>query len=144
MENDLKVFHPLPQSIRITISRDDPILRTVGAFSGGKVGDARAEQLTEEELKEFDHVLPKIDVVDVSYFEKGREGGSFGGHGYWYTNAWVATDVLSSFRWDVEPEVRGLARIEGEDTWYYPKDYPQRITDLVVRVRSGEFVPSGR
>lgn len=144
VENDLRVFHPLPQSIRITISRDDPILRMVGAFGGGKVGDARAEQLTEEELKEFDHVLPKIDVIDVSYSEKGREGGSFGGHGYWYTNAWVATDVLSSFRWDVEPEVRGLARIEGEDTWYYPKDYPQRITDLVVRVRSGEFVPSGR
>ncbi len=143
VEEDLKTFHPLPESIRITVSRDDPILGTLGVL-GSRLGEAKPGDLTREELEELDEIMPKIDVVDVSHSDRGRKGGSFSGHGYWYQNAWVATDVLSSFRWDVPPEDRGLVRMPDGETWYYPNDYPQRITSLVVRIRSGEYVPQGR
>ncbi len=145
VENDLKVFHPVPTSIRVTISSDDGILRMSAGMGQKRMGVAGAgEELTREELEELDRLAPKIDVIDVSHYDEGRDGGSFSGHGYWYQNAWVATDVLASFRWDVQPDVRGLERIEGKPTWYFPNDYPQRITDLVQRVISGEFVPNGR
>ncbi len=143
VEEDLKTFHPLPRSIRVTVSRDDPILGTLGVL-GSRLGEAKPGDLTREELEELDEIMPKIDVVDVSHSDRGRTGGSFSGHGYWYQNAWVATDVLSSFRWDVPPEDRGLVRMPDGETWYYPNDYPQRITSLVVRIRSGEYVPQGR
>lgn len=143
VENDLKTFHPLPGTILVTISRDDPILGMAGVLGGAaRVGDANADDLTREELEALDELMPKIDVIDVSYFDKGREGGSFSGHGYWYQNPWVATDVLASFRWNISADVRGLARV-GDDsqTWYFPNDYPQRITDMVVRVQSGALNP---
>ena len=143
VEEDLKTFHPLPESIRVTVSRDDPILGMVGVF-GSRLGEAKPADLTREELEALDEIMPKIDVVDVTYSDPGRAGGSFSGHGYWYQNAWVATDVLSSFRWDVPPEDRGLVRMPDAETWYYPNDYPQRITSLVVRIRSGDYVPQGR
>lgn len=144
IEDDLKTFHPLPQSIRVTVSRDDPILGAVGTLGGARLGTAKAGSLTREELEELDEIMPKIDVIDVSHHDPGREGGSFSGHGYWYENAWVATDVLASWRWDVPAEVRGLARVEGRQTWYFPNDYPQRITVLVQRIMAGEYVPQGR
>ena len=125
------------------MSRDDPILGTLGVL-GSRLGEAKPGDLTREELEELDEIMPKIDVVDVSHSDRGRKGGSFSGHGYWYQNAWVATDVLSSFRWDVPPEDRGLVRMPDGETWYYPNDYPQRITTLVVRIRSGDYVPQGR
>ncbi len=141
IENDLTTFHPLPENIRVTVSRDDPILGFVGVLGGTRVGGSNASSLTRQELEDLDELMPKIDVIDVSHFDKGREGGSFSGHGYWYQNAWVATDVLASFRWSVPAEVRGLARVGDEQTWYFPNDYPQRITELVVRVRSGDYDP---
>ena len=141
-ENDLKTFHPLPRNILITVSRDDPILGLAGVISGGvRLGAATPKSLTRAQLEELDELMSKIDVIDVSYYDTGREGGSFSGHGYWYQNTWVATDVLASFRWSIPAEMRGLARVEDEQTWYFPNDYPQRITDLVVRVRSGAYVP---
>jgi esterase/lipase superfamily enzyme len=141
-EDDLKTFHPLPQNILITVSRDDPILGMAGVLGGGvRLGAATAKGLSRQQLEELDELLPKIDVIDVSYFDPGREGGSFSGHGYWYQNTWVATDVLASFRWSIPAETRGLARVKDIETWYFPNDYPQRITDLVVRVRSGTYDP---
>ena len=143
VEEDLKTFHPLPVSIRVTVSRDDPILGTLAVFSS-RLGAAKPADLTREELEELDELMPKIDGVDVSHADPGRDGGSFSGHGYWYQNSWVASDVLSSFRWDVPPEDRGLVRMPDQQPWYYPNDYPQRITALVVRIRSGDYVPQGR
>ncbi len=145
IEEDLTTFHPLVRSIRVTVSRNDPILDLAGIVSGGsRLGVAKADALTREELEELDELMPKIDVIDVSYHDPGRKGGNFSGHGYWYRNAWVATDVLASWRWDVPAEVRGLVRIEGRQTWYFPNDYPQRITVLVQRIMAGEYVPQGR
>ncbi len=142
-ENDLKTFHPLPRNILITVSRDDPILGMAGVMGGGvRLGAAKANSLTRDELEDLDELMPKIDVIDVSHFDRGREGGSFSGHGYWYQNAWVATDVLASFRWSIPAQERGLARVGDGQTWYFPNDYPQRITDLVVRVRAGAYVPA--
>ena len=142
VEDDLTTFHPLPSNILITISGDDPILGMAGVMGGGvRLGAANAASLTRDELEDLDELMPKIDVIDVSHFDRGREGGSFSGHGYWYQNAWVATDVLASFRWSIPAEERGLARVGDGQTWYFPNDYPQRITDLVVRVRSGDYDP---
>ena len=142
IEDDLKSFHPLPENILITVSRDDPILGLAGVMGGGvRLGAATGNSLTRNELDELDELMAKIDVIDVSHFDPGREGGSFSGHGYWYQNSWVATDVLASFRWSIPADGRGLARVGDEQTWYFPNDYPQRITDLVVRVRSGDEDP---
>jgi len=53
------------------------------------------------------------------------------GHGYWYANEWVMSDVLAIFRWNLPPGDRGLQRREN-GVWIFPKDYPQRITQAVL------------
>ncbi|MHC4776240.1 MAG: hypothetical protein ACYTBR_13380, partial [Planctomycetota bacterium] len=59
--------------------------------------------------------------------------GGFGGHGYWYNNSWVSTDILASLRWQLPADQRGLELLrEGGRQWFFPGDYPQRIDDLVL------------
>jgi hypothetical protein len=145
VREDLEAFYDLPKSIRITVSEGDTILglsRTLHA--GSRLGAPSEGALTHEDLDELTEMLPKLDSIWVTYADEGRDGGDFGGHGYWYQNPWVSTDVLISLRADVPPDRRGLKWIEGTRSWYFPNDYPQRVADMVRAYRKGEFVRDER
>jgi hypothetical protein len=78
--------------------------------------------------------LQMIDVTDVP--GPHAASGGIGGHGYWYANDRIMTDVLVSLRWQVPAEQRGLYRKPGKGVWSFPKDYPAKITAAVRRLGS--------
>ena len=40
-------------------------------------------------------------------------------------------DVIAALRFDLRARDRGLERIEGRKPYYFPSDYPRRLTDVV-------------
>jgi esterase/lipase superfamily enzyme len=138
-DEDLRAFYDLPASIRIVISEQDPILRLSRVLHGGsRLGSPNMGDITPEELAELVK-LDKIEVINVTHTVDLREyEGGFGGHGYWYNNSWVSTDILASLRWQLPADERGLELLrEGGRQWFFPADYPQRIDDFVLeRIRS--------
>jgi esterase/lipase superfamily enzyme len=137
-DEDLRAFYDLPRSIRIVVSEQDPILGLSRLVHGGsRLGSPDFGEITPEELAELVK-LDKIEVINVTHTVALREyEGRFSGHGYWYNNAWVSTDVLASLRWQLPADRRGLEIVrEGGRQWYFPPDYPQRIEEIVVaRIR---------
>ena len=103
---------------------------------GSRLGSPNMGDVTPEELAELVK-LDKIEVINVTHTVELREYEGFGGHGYWYNNAWVSTDILASLRWQLPADQRGLKLLkEGGRQWYFPGDYPQRIDDIVLtRIR---------
>jgi len=113
------------------------ILVAVAALAGcGELGEVsgRLEQpqtVTRAQLEETakDTSLQVVDVTNVP--GKHASGGGFGGHGYWYANDWVLTDLLAVLRWQIRADQRGLVQKPGRARWYFPKDYPTRINAAV-------------
>jgi esterase/lipase superfamily enzyme len=144
-DEDLRAFYDLPTSIRIVISEQDPILGMARMLHGGsRLGSPNMGEITPEELAELVK-LDKIEVINVTHTVELREyEGGFGGHGYWYNNSWVSTDILASLRWQLPADQRGLELLrEGGRQWFFPADYPQRIDDIVLaRIRAQAAPPS--
>ena len=95
--------------------------------------DLKELELTPADLDRAakDEELQVVDVTDVP--GPHAAGGGFGGHGYWYANDWIMTDLLVAFRWQIPAEERGLVRRPGKARWYFPKDYPEKITAALRR-----------
>ena len=54
------------------------------------------------------------------------------GHGYWYANEWIATDVTLSLRYPIPPEKRCLVNVPGTRVWRRPDEYPQYVADRLL------------
>ena len=76
--------------------------------------------------------IEHLDVLNVSYSEGKRDTASFGGHGYWYKNPWVSSEVLATLRFRLTPGERGLEWHEEKLEWYFPQDYPRRVIDAII------------
>ena len=74
-------------------------------------------------------------MVDVTAVPGPHAGsGGLGGHGYWYANDWIMTDLLVILRWQIPASERGLIRKPGKPGWHFPKDYPTRVYEAVRRL----------
>jgi esterase/lipase superfamily enzyme len=122
----------LAQYVVIYISGNDTILRLSSLTSGGRSRLGRPD-VTKFTAKEQEAVAkdPQIAVIDVSDVPGPHGFGGLGGHYYWYSNPWVMTDVVVSFRWQISPDQRGLYHKPGKSRWYFPKDYPDKVTAAV-------------
>ena len=96
--------------------------------------DVKKLKLTKAELEAAakDESFQVVDVSDVP--GPHASGGGFGGHGYWYANSWIMTDLIVMLRWQVGAEERGLVQKPGRARWFFPKDYPTRINRAVQRL----------
>jgi len=61
------------------------------------------------------------------------------GHGYWFANAWVSTDVLLSLRFTAPPQTRCLAPTEHRNVWRFGDGYLDCLANRLI-----EAVPSLR
>jgi hypothetical protein len=52
------------------------------------------------------------------------------------------TDVLVSFCWQIHPDQRGLYHKPGRSRWYFPKDYPHKVTAAVKRLMPAATPPA--
>jgi esterase/lipase superfamily enzyme len=122
----------LAQHVIVYVSANDTILKMTSFFAGGssRVGRPDVTKFTKEEQEKVAKD-PQIQVIDVSDVPGPQGFGGLGGHYYWYTNDWVMTDILVGFRWQISPDQRGLYHKPGMSRWYFPKDYPEKVTAAV-------------
>jgi esterase/lipase superfamily enzyme len=123
----------IPQYVQIMMSRNDKALMWSERLRRvSRLGKPDIKELTREQVLQVaeNRKLYLIDVSDV----KGShsEGGGMAGHGYWYQNSWISSDVLTTLVWQLPPPQRGLVPIPGKPVWTFPSDYPDRVHDTVT------------
>jgi esterase/lipase superfamily enzyme len=139
---DLKTFareHVRPsldlaQQLIVYVSRNDRALGFSSLVAGAsRLGKPDIDDLTPRELDRL-AADPRLQVVDVSDVRGVHEmGGGMKGHGYWYANDWISTDVTLSLRHPIPPQRRCLVRKPGtRAVWRIPDDYPACVADRLL------------
>jgi len=133
---DLKTFareHVPPimdlakQSI-VYMSRRDAALGFSSIVAGAsRLGRPDIDDLTVADVERL-AADPRLQGVDVTDVRGAHEMGGMRGHGYWYANEWIATDVLLSMRYPIPPAQRCLVRAKpGANIWRMPDNYPDCV-----------------
>jgi esterase/lipase superfamily enzyme len=133
----------LAERVVIYVSANDSVLGLASFMYGAsRLGHPDRTKFTKEE-QEAVAKDPQIQVIDVTDVPGPQGFGGFGGHYYWYSNDWVMTDVLVDFRWQISPDQRGLYHKPGMSRWYFPKDYPEKVTAAVKRLTTPTTARAG-
>jgi len=117
----------------VYLSQNDTALRFAAWLArASRLGRPSFDELTREELETLasNEQLVTIDVTDV---EGAHELTGMRGHGYWFANQRVSSDVLLSMVYPFDPVWRGLVHGPGVGLWTFPDDYPQRVGDAVYQ-----------
>ena len=131
----------LAQAVVIYVSSDDWMLAMASFVHGAsRLGHPDASKFTKQE-QEAVAKDPQIQVIDVTGVPETTEFGGLG-HYYWYANDWIMTDVLVNFRWQISPDQRGLYHKPGMSRWYFPKDYPDKVTAAVKQMTMPTTAPA--
>jgi esterase/lipase superfamily enzyme len=141
---DLKTFadkqlmriQDLSQGVVIYIAKNDAALGMANfGYGASRLGrpDVSELELTQADLERAAQNT-RLQVVDVTDVPGSHSAGGLRGHGYWYANDWVMTDLLVIFRWQIPADERGLYRKPGLARWFFPSDYPEKVTASVRRL----------
>jgi esterase/lipase superfamily enzyme len=143
---DLKTFarEHVPPSLDIArqlivyASRIDRALGFSSLIAGAsRLGKPDIEDLTPQELERL-AADPRLQVVDVSDVRGAHEMGGMRGHGYWYANNWISTDLTLSLRHPIPPGQRCLVNVPGKPlVWKFPDDYPKCVGDRLLEALPG-------
>ena len=90
------------------------------------------EELAREDLETLAS-NERLVAVDVTGVEGAHELTGIRGHGYWFANQRVSSDVLLSMVYPFDPAWRGLVHGPGRGMWTFPPDYPRRVGDAVYQ-----------
>lgn len=131
---DLKTFareHVRPaldlaQQVIVYFSRKDRALGFSSLIAGAsRLGQPDLEDLQGLSLDELRVMAenPRFQAVDVTDVRGAHEMGGMKGHGYWYANEVISTDVTLSLRYPIPPQQRCLRAQAGTRVWRMPDDY---------------------
>jgi esterase/lipase superfamily enzyme len=129
----LPVLTDIAGRTEVYLSQNDTALRFAALLArASRLGRPSFEELTREELETLasDDRLVTIDVTEV---EGAHELTGMRGHGYWFANQRVSSDVLLSMVYPFDPTWRGLIHGPGKGLWTFPADYPRRVGDAVYQ-----------
>ena len=138
---DLKTFAreyvpPVMDLARQTIvymSRNDRALGFSSIVAGAsRLGKPDIADLTVQDIQRL-AADPRFQAIDVSDVRGAHEMGGMRGHGYWYANDWIATDVALSLRHPIAPAQRCLIPGPNRVVWKFPENY---VDCLVQRLGS--------
>jgi esterase/lipase superfamily enzyme len=116
---------------QVYVSADDGALKWAGILAGAsRLGRPRFDELTREDLATLAS-NERLVGVDVTGVYGAHELGGMRGHGYFFANTRVSSDVLLSMIYPFEPAWRGLEHPPGRGMWIFPDDYPRRVKDAV-------------
>ena len=123
----------LAQQVIVYASRNDRALGFSNLIAGAsRLGKPNIADLTPQELRRL-AADPRLQVVDVSDVRGAHEMGGMRGHGYWYANDWISTDVTLSLRHPIPPARRCLIHAPGtRSVWRIPEDYPRCVVDRLL------------
>lgn len=140
---DLKTFareHVKPaldlaQQVIVYYSRADRALGFSSLVAGAsRLGQPDLKDLQDLSVAEL-RVLaeePRFQAIDVTDVRGPHEMGGMKGHGYWYANEWISTDVTLSLRYPIPPEKRCLRNQPGTRIWRMPDDYPDCVATRLL------------
>lgn len=121
------------RQLTVYFSEGDGALRMSSILSGAsRLGRPRVDDLTPAQIEALatERRLNAINVTNVPGF---HEMGGMAGHGYWYANSWISTDVLVGFLDAIPPEERCLVLMEGtRNTWSFPDNYVDCVVDKLL------------
>jgi esterase/lipase superfamily enzyme len=129
----LPVLLDIAGRTEVYLSQNDSALRFAAWLArASRLGRPSFDELTREELETLasNEQLVSIDVTDV---EGAHELTGMRGHGYWFANQRVSSDVLLSMVYPFDPAWRGLVHGPGLGLWTFPADYPRRVGDAVYQ-----------
>lgn len=114
------------ERVIITASDDDGALAKASQLmgSGQRIGTI-AESMPEEEREALERSA-RVELLNVSGGSADR-GFDIGGHRYWFSHSWVASDLVLAIRTRLPAAQRGLAPSSIGNVWHFPADYPQRV-----------------
>ena len=123
----------LGQQLIVYASRNDRALGFSSLIAGAsRLGKPDIADLSPKELERL-AADPRLQVIDVSDVRGAHELGGMRGHGYWYANDWISTDVTLSLRHPIPPEKRCLVNMPGTSrVWRLPDDYPQCVVERLL------------
>ena len=115
----------------VYLSEDDVALKVAELLArASRLGRPRFDELTREDLETL-ATNDRLAGIDVTGVYGRHETTGMRGHGYWFANQRVSTDVLLSMVYPFDPSWRGLVHGPGKGMWTFPDDYPQRVGDAV-------------
>jgi len=123
----------LARQLIVYASRNDRALGFSSLIAGAsRLGKPDIADLTPQELERLS-ADPRLQVVDVSEVRGAHEMGGMRGHGYWYANDWISTDITLSLRHSIPPEQRCLVNPPGKQrVWLFPEDYLQCLENRLL------------
>jgi esterase/lipase superfamily enzyme len=130
---DVPPILDLAQQLIIYASRNDRALGFSSLIAGAsRLGKPDIADLSPQELERL-AADPRLQAIDVSDVRGAHEMGGMKGHGYWYANNWISTDVTLSLRHPIPPGKRCLVNAPGKpQTWLFPDDYPKCVGDRMM------------
>jgi esterase/lipase superfamily enzyme len=121
----------LARQMIIYYSRDDAALGFSSLLAGAsRLGRPSIEDLTVQDLERLG-ADPRLQAIDVTGVRGPHEQGGMRGHGYWYANDWISTDVVLSLRYPIPPRRRCLTPGRGTNIWEFPEDYDRCLEDAL-------------
>lgn len=139
---DLKTFareHVQPaldlaRQVIVYFSRIDRALGFSALLAGAsRLGDPDLEDLDELSVAELRKLQdPRLQAIDVTSVRGAHEMGGMKGHGYWYANEVVSTDVTLSLRYPIPPQQRCLVLERGTQVWRIPDDYVDCVAQRLL------------
>jgi esterase/lipase superfamily enzyme len=122
---------------QVYVSENDGALKWAAVLAGAsRLGRPRFDELTREDLETLAS-NERLVGIDVAGVYGAHELGGMRGHGYFFANTRVSSDVLLSMIYPFDPAWRGLAHPPGRGLWTFPDDYPQRVGDAVYAAAPG-------
>jgi esterase/lipase superfamily enzyme len=123
----------LAQQVLVYASRRDRALFFSNLIAGAsRLGKPDINDLTPRELERL-AADPRFQVIDVTDVRGAHEMGGMKGHGYWYANDWISTDVTVSLRHPIPPARRCLVNDPRRPrVWQIPEDYPRCVADRLL------------
>lgn len=131
----------LSRQVIVYVSRRDRALGFSTLVAGAsRLGRPDITDLSDEEIERL-AADPRFQAIDVTRVRGAHEMGGMKGHGYWYANDWISTDVLIALRYPIPPARRCLVNEPaGSRIWTLPDDYlqcvSQRLLDTFPQLRS--------
>jgi esterase/lipase superfamily enzyme len=116
----------------VYFSRRDAALGWSTLIAGAsRLGKPDIQDLSVEEIERFAE-NPGFQAIDVTDVRGPHEMGGMAGHGYWYANDWISTDVLLSLRYPIPPEKRCLVAT-AKRVWKMPDNYVDCVAERLVK-----------
>ncbi|MGE5267127.1 MAG: alpha/beta hydrolase [Deltaproteobacteria bacterium] len=137
---DLKTFasqHVTPaldlsRQVVVYFSQIDKALGFSTLLAGAsRLGKPDISDLSVDEIRRLDH--PGFQAVDVTAVRGAHEMGGMAGHGYWYANEVISSDVTLSLRYPIPPGQRCLEnRPPGSRVWRIPETYVDCVVEKLL------------